>query len=71
MTVPGGVFVTGRAEIGVDPFSEAWDTLMGEWLPGSGYQPDDRLCYEVYLNDPETHPEGKFIVELREPVRPL
>jgi len=37
----------------------------------SGYQPDDRMCYEVYLAEPENHPEGKFIIEICEPVRPL
>jgi len=71
MTIPGGIFATGRVEIRVDRFPEAWDTLMGEWLPGSGYEPEDRLCYEVHLNDPDTHPDGKSIVELREPIRSL
>jgi len=71
MTVPGGLFAVARAEIAQSEFGEAWDALMSEWLPGSGYQPDDRMCYELYLNDPKTHPEGKFIIEIHEPVRPL
>ena len=44
---------------------------MGEWLPESGYQPDDRLCYEIYLNDPTTNPQRKHIVDICEPVKPL
>jgi AraC family transcriptional regulator len=44
---------------------------MGTWCPASGYQPDDRHCFEVYLNDPNQHPQGKHIVEIWKPVRPL
>jgi AraC family transcriptional regulator len=44
---------------------------MGEWLPESGYQPDDRPAYELYHNDPKTHPQGKFIIDICMPVKPL
>jgi len=71
MRIPGGKFVVGRFEIAGDQFGEAWNALMGGWLPGSGYQPDDRMCYEVYLNDPEQHPEKKFIIDICEPIKPL
>jgi len=42
-----------------------------EWLATSGYQPDDRMCYEVHLNDHEMHPQKKFVVDMCEPIRPL
>lgn len=71
MTIPGGLFAVAHVEINEDQYGEAWDKLMGEWFPESGYQPDDRMCYEVYLNDPEQHPKGKHIVDICEPVRPL
>ncbi|MBN1939107.1 MAG: AraC family transcriptional regulator [Candidatus Aminicenantes bacterium] len=71
MTVPGGLFAVAYAEVGVNEFGEAWNALMRDWLPGSGYQPDDRMCYELCLNDPKDHPEGKFIIEIHEPIRPL
>jgi AraC family transcriptional regulator len=71
MTVPGGRFAVASFEITHEQFGEAWDELMGKWLPESGYQPDDRPCYELYRNDPKTHPEGKFIVDICVPVKPL
>jgi AraC family transcriptional regulator len=71
LTVPGGKFAVAHFEIAPDRFGEAWNALMGEWLPSSGWQPDDRMCYEVYLNEPSRHPEGKFVVDICEPVRPL
>jgi len=71
MSLPGGLFAVGHVEVNQDQFGEAWDKLMGEWLPESGYQPDDRPCYELYLNDPKQHPEGKFIIDICEPVKPM
>ncbi|MBP7263882.1 MAG: GyrI-like domain-containing protein [Spirochaetia bacterium] len=71
MKVPGGKFAVGHFTIEAGQFGQAWDALMGEWFPSSGYQPDDRLCYEVYITDPAHHPEGKFVVDICEPVRPL
>jgi AraC family transcriptional regulator len=41
------------------------------WLPDSGYQPTDGVCYEQYLNDPAQHPEHLCIVNICVPVKPL
>ena len=36
----------------------AYHSLFGNWLPGSGEEPADQPCYEVYLNNPrDTAPE--------------
>ncbi len=70
MKIPGGVFAVAHVEIDVSEYGEAWDRLVGEWIPENGYVPDDsRLCYELYLNDPDEHPEKKHIVDICEPVR--
>jgi AraC family transcriptional regulator len=71
MKIPGGLFAVARFEIAPTEFGDAWDAFMCNWLPESGYQPDDRMCYEVYLNNPKDHPQGKFIIEIHEPIRPL
>ncbi|MFC2100121.1 GyrI-like domain-containing protein [Candidatus Bipolaricaulota bacterium] len=48
----------------------AWDRLVGEWMPESGVESDiERMCYELYLNDPEQHPEKRHIVDICEPVK--
>jgi len=71
-TIPGGLFAVGRAEINKNEFHPAWQELTREWMPENGVEPDkDRFRLELYLNDPEEHPEGKFIVALCEPVRRL
>jgi len=71
MTVPGGSFAVAHVEIDETQYGETWDRLIGDWMPQSGYQPDERMCYELYLNDPSKHPENKHIVEICEPIRPL
>lgn len=72
MTVPGGKFAAARFELsGGDAYQDAWDFVYGSWLPESGFQPDDRLCYEMYQNSPKEHPEGIHIVDICVPVKPL
>lgn len=71
MIVPGGKFAVARFEIGGDEFENAWDMLYGGWLPESGYQPDDRLCYEICYNNPDEHKENKHIIDICIPIKPL
>ncbi len=71
MEIPAGKYARARYEVGADEFAAAWQWLMADWLPSSGYQPDDRPCYELNLNDCREHPEHKFIVDLVLPVKPL
>lgn len=70
MKIPGGLFAVAHVEIAGSEFGDAWDKLVGEWMPENGYAEDDgRLCYELYLNDHQQHPEKKFVVDICEPVR--
>ena len=71
MKIPGGKFGVARFEIAPARIAEAWRVVMGGWLPDSGYQPDNRLCYEIARNDPREHPEGKIVLDICIPVRPL
>lgn len=70
MKVPGGLFAVAHVEIDPSEYGAAWDKLVGEWMPEQGLVPDEgRLCYELYLNDPDQHPEKKHIVDICEPVK--
>ena len=52
-------------------YGKIWDDLYRIWLPQSGYQPDDRDCFEVYLNDPDKDPDKKFKADICLPIKPL
>lgn len=49
----------------------AYGTVIGEWLPLSGYEQDgSRPCFEINLNDPAADPEGRSRARLCVPIRP-
>jgi AraC family transcriptional regulator len=69
--IPAGKYAFAHFEINPDQYQDAWDTVYGGWLPESGYQPADGPCYELYVGDPKQHPEGKHVVDICIPVKPL
>lgn len=71
MAIPAGKYALARFELGADEYQGAWDYVFGEWLPGSGYQPDDGPCFEMYHGESKDHPEQKQVVDICLPVRPL
>ena len=71
MKIPGGKYAIARFELGGDQFEAAWNGVFGGWMPESGYQPADGFCFERCHNNPKEHPEGKYIVDIFVPVKPL
>jgi len=71
MVIPGGTWAVAKFELAPDEYGAAWDAVFSGWLPESGYQPTDGVCYEQYHNDPEQHPEHKHVVSICVPVKPL
>lgn len=68
MQLDGGKYVVARFEVDATQFGQAWEWLYGQWFPNSGYQPDDKPCFEMYPEEPR---DGKFIVDICVPVKPL
>ncbi|HNY30186.1 MAG TPA: AraC family transcriptional regulator [Fibrobacteria bacterium] len=71
MDIPGGKYAVATCAIHPGQYLAAWNALMVGWFPSSGWQPDERPCFELHLNDPAQDPEGYHRLELWEPVRPL
>ena len=72
MHLPGGKCAVYEFTGSAHEIVTAWDRVFASWLPGSGYQPDDRPCFEVYRG--ATMVDAKkaiFRCELWLPVRPL
>jgi len=68
MTIVSGKYAVARFKLSNSEFQEAWSWVYGTWLPQSGFQPDDRPCFEMY---PEEAKDGKFTVDICVPVKPL
>lgn len=70
--VAGGRYACMRFAGTGDDIYGAWLRLFAEWLPQSGYQPDDRPAIEAYGTSVEGDAQtGRFSCELCLPVRPL
>jgi AraC family transcriptional regulator len=55
-----------------EEIEEAWQSTFGLWLPGSGFEPGDKPCIELYRGAVAVDPRiGPFRCELCLPVRPL
>jgi AraC family transcriptional regulator len=50
--------------------STAFDAVYSRWMPGSGYEPDQRLALERYLNSPRDTAPADLRTELLIPIRP-
>lgn len=68
MELEAGRYAIARFEVEAHQFGEAWTWFYSEWLPNSGYQPDDKPCFEMYPEEPR---DGKFIVDICVPVKPM
>ncbi len=66
--IGGGPYAVCHFEVQVDDFSQAWEDAFG-WLISSGYECDDRPCYELYHNCGDEHPEGKWIFDICIPLK--
>ena len=69
LTIPEGKYVFANFDVDASQFGEAWNWVYGQWLPASGYEPDDRPCFELYCSEKEQG-GGKFNVHICVPVRP-
>ena len=72
MDIPGGRYAIAPFEGTARDILPVWMRVFASWLPGSGYQPDARPCYELYRGDPMVDPKARvFRCDLCLPVRPL
>ena len=63
--LPGGTYIVMNAELkGPEEYGNAWNFVV-EWIQKNNYEIDmSRPSYEIYLNNPEEHPEKYHIVDI-------
>ncbi len=69
--IPGGKYAVMRFSGGDREISPAWTSIYRDWLPSSGYQCDDRPCFELYSDEHQCLPGGRWQCDICIPVRPL
>jgi AraC family transcriptional regulator len=72
MSIRPGKYAIARFSGGEGIFREAYAWMYGEWLPGSGFQPDDAPSFESYIGEQGGGASKKrFVFDLYIPVKPL
>lgn len=67
--IPAGRYARHRL---IGPYARigaAMTALYARWLPGSGYEPDDRPTLEHYLNSPRNASQAELLTDLLIPIR--
>lgn len=67
----GGRYAVARYEGAPSGIGYAWEQLFTDWLPSSGYQPEDRLCLELYRDSERRRAPEQIRCELCIPIKPL
>ncbi|MBI9090312.1 MAG: AraC family transcriptional regulator [Desulfobacterium sp.] len=72
MRLSKGKYASARFKLGPSDYYEAWNWLFSQWLPSSGYAPDDGPRFERYPPmELEEKEDGKMTVDICIPVTPL
>lgn len=70
--IPGGLYAVFQFEGNVQEVGQAWEKLLRDWLPASGYQLDARPCFEYYPKGANTNCKAEeFRCDICVPVTPL
>lgn len=69
LLIPAGRVAVHRVETGSLLVCDAWTALHRDWLPGSGFVPDDRPCVE-HFPDGCPEPGRRFRIEICQAIRP-
>ncbi len=62
-TIQKGTYAIGHFEIKAEEIAKAWKS-MSIWVIENGYEFRDADFFEMYHNDPGSHPEQKFVVDI-------
>ena len=61
--ISGGPYAVCHFEITTTEFKQAWDDAFA-WFVESGLECVEKPCFELYHNNGQEHPEGKWIVDI-------
>ena len=70
-TIPGGLFGVYHFYAGLEELIDAYDYIYRRWLPGSGYLPDEKHCFEIYRNNVLGHQKEKAAIDVCFPIRKI
>ena len=64
MTLDAGKYAAGRFILSSQEYQGAWNAMLFQWLPDSGYIFDDRLPYERYVRNVAGAAKDQQVVDI-------
>jgi len=71
MPLAGGKYVCARFRLDATEYAGAWCWVFNRFFPSSGFQPDDGFSFESYPVQDGDSDQGKTLVDICVPVKPL
>lgn len=62
MTLAGGKYGMARFRLNSEEYQKAWNWVYRDWLPQSGYYPNDLPAFELYPGEGEKSEDGRYPV---------
>lgn len=69
--IEGGLYAVHNCIVAHNDFESIYTDLFFDWLPGSGYIPEDKPSFELYLNDGYGDKLGRWIVDIYIPIKKI
>ena len=67
-TISGGQYAVTTHIGSYNDLSDTYRKFFGQWLPQSNYESDNKPCFEVYLNDPESTEPEDLVTDIYMPI---
>jgi AraC family transcriptional regulator len=68
-TIEGGKYAIFRHKGSYEKFNDSYNYIFGSWMPENNAEPDDKPCFELYLNSPDKTKPEKLLTDIYIPIK--
>jgi len=68
-TIEGGKYAIFRHKGSYEKFNDSYNYIYGTWIPENNIEPDDRPCFELYINSPDKTKPEKLLTDIYIPIK--
>jgi AraC family transcriptional regulator len=68
-TIDGGKYAIFRHKGSYEKFNDSYNYIYGTWMPENNIEPDDKPCFELYINSPDKTKPEKLLTDIYIPIK--
>ncbi len=68
-TIPGGKYAIFRHRGSYELLNNSYNFIYGSWIPENAAEPDDKPCFELYINSPDKVSAEKLLTDIYIPLK--